>query len=355
MSRPAATVTYLTPPPRQWGAMALRVFQRAALNFSEDRGTHMAAAIAYYALFSIFPLMVLGVSVFGIVIRDEQRRTDVLAQLVDALPVEAPEVASQLDSIADQGATLTIVALVFTLWSGSALATAVRRSVNVAFASDRARPLLRGKAIDILVLPSLAIMFLATIALTTTWRIIQNQAENRLPFADEFGWAWDLGAFAIPALLTFGSFIFLYWLLPTVKIRVRDIWAGAALATVAFEAVKQGFAIYLANFGNYDVVYGSLGGVMALLFWVFLSANILLFGAEVAAETPHVLRAEPRHGHASAATEREGGWRNSIWVLVRGLVLAPGDQSGPAIPDIEPPAGDAEAEPPPRRNSATRR
>jgi membrane protein len=294
MRRESATVIALSRPPRRWWHQLLLILQRAALNFSEDRGTHMAAAIAYYALFSLFPLMILGVSIFGLVIRDADRRTEVLTNIVNALPVSAPSVAAQLETIANQSRTVTLVALLVTLWSASALITAVRRSMDVAFSTDRARPLLRGKAIDILVLPALGTAFLA--------------------------------------------FMFLYWLLPTLSVRLRDIWGGALLATIGFEAVKQGFAIYVANYSNYDVVYGSLAGIMALLFWVYLSANILLFGAEVAAETPHVLHAEPRHGHASAAAEGEGSWRQSIWVLIKGLVLAPGDQTGPAMPGPEPSA-----------------
>jgi len=346
VEREPATVIALSPPPRRWWRVVLQILQRSALNFSEDRGTHMAAAIAYYALFSLFPLMILGVSIFGLVIRDADRRAEVLNNLVDALPVNAPNVANQLKDLADQSPTVTLVALLVTLWSASALITAVRRSMDVAFSSDRARPLLRGKAIDILVLPALGTAFLATVALTTAWRVIQREAESSLPFIEDFRWAWDLGAFAIPALLTFVAFMFLYWLLPTLNVRLRDIWGGAFLATIGFEAVKQGFAIYVANFSNYQVVYGSLAGLMALLFWVYLSANILLFGAEVAAETPHVLRAEPRHGHASAAAEGEGSWRQSLWVLLKGLVLAPGDQAGPALPGPEAPA-------PPPDTSAT--
>ena len=69
------------------------------------------------------------------------------------------------------------------------------------------------------------------------------------------------------------------------------------------------------------VVYGSLGGVIALLFWVYLTANIMLFGAEITAEVPHVLNEEPRHGHPGSD---EGSWRSSAWALLRGLVLAPG-------------------------------
>jgi membrane protein len=90
------------------------------------------------------------------------------------------------------------------------------------------------------------------------------------------------------------------------------------------------------------VVYGSLGGVIALLFWVYLTANIMLFGAEVTAEVPHVLREEPRHGHAGSD---EGNWRASMWALARGLVLTPGD-SGDGPPDHDRATGPPVGQPP---------
>jgi membrane protein len=107
---------------------------------------------------------------------------------------------------------------------------------------------------------------------------------------------------------------------------LAHVWPGALLAAVLFEIAKAGFATYLAHFARYQVVYGSLGGVIALLFWVYISANILLYGAEVAAEYGHLRRGEPRHGHAFAD---DGDWRASLLSMLRGLVFAPSDD-GPA-------------------------
>ncbi len=113
-------------------------------------------------------------------------------------------------------------------------------------------------------------------------------------------------------------------LLPNRRVLLRYAWPGALIAAVAFEAVKYGFTIYLANFNDYQI-YGSLAGAMVLLFWVFLSSNIMLFGAEIANEIPHVVNAEPRHGFE----EDEGNWRSALWSFIRGLALAPGDRPHP--------------------------
>jgi membrane protein len=318
--------------PRNASLIVLKILQRSAQNFAEDRGTQMAAAIAYFALFSLFPLMALAVSVFGIVLRDDELRQRVVEALVEALPVEAPGIADSLYAIAQRGPTLTAVSLVATLWSASALLSAVRRSLSVAFDGGHGRPALRAKALDLLLLPLAGIAFLASFVLTAGWRIAQRRAEGQIPLLDRVGWAWDLGALVLPAALAFMAFLFAYWLLPRQRVHPKYLWGGALVATAGFELVKLGFAIYVANFSNLDVVYGSLAGVLALLFWVYLSANMLLFGAEVAAETPRVLFDQPRHGRVVQALV-ERSWRRSLWDFVRGLVLAPGDEIGPPTTD----------------------
>lgn len=322
------------------------ILQRAAVNFSEDRGTHMAAAIAYYALFSLFPLVTLVVSVFGIVLRDETRRARVVQALVDALPVEAGGVSDSLFAVANRGPTLTLIAAIATLWAASALLSVVRGSLAVAFAADRGVPALRAKAVDLVLVPFVGAAFLLALTVTTSWRVLQGLAEVRLPFlGGRFGWAWDFGAEALPPAMVFFGFLAAYRVLPGRATPLRYLWGGALLATLGFELVKSGFALYISNFGHYDVVYGSLGGVVALLFWVYLSANMLLLGAEVAAETAHVLRDEPRHGRARPRGD-DRGWPAAAWAFVVGLVLAPGNTAGPASPTGTEGDGERGAAPP---------
>jgi membrane protein len=300
------------------------VLRRATVNFVEDRCTQLAAAISYFALFSLFPLTLLLVAVFGIVLRDEDVQARVLERIVDEIPVDAPSIESSLRALADLGPTLSAVGLIGTLWASSALATAVRLALDVVFDVTRPRPLVRAKLVDVLIMLAVGILFLTSLALTTAWRVAQTQADERWGLFDgNFAWLWDVGALAIPAAVTFLMFLLMYRTLPHRRTQVRDIWPGALLAAVAFELAKAAFATYLSNFGNFDVIYGSLGGVIALLFWVYMSANIMLYGAEVSAEVSHVLRGEPRRGHIA---DEEGDWRASLLTMLRGLVLAPGER-----------------------------
>ncbi len=83
-----------------------------------------------------------------------------------------------------------------------------------------------------------------------------------------------------------------WWRLPATTVKLREVWPGALVAALFFEVGKFGFTIYLANFSSYGAVYGSLGAIVAFLFWVYITAVILLFGAEVASEYPRVLRGD---------------------------------------------------------------
>lgn len=299
------------------------LFRRATVNFVEDRCTVLAAAISYFALFSLFPLALLVAAVFGIVLRDPEVQQSVLNGIVDALPIEAPSIANSLRGLADLGPTLSVVALFGTLWTASALASAVRNALDIVFDVRQPRALLQAKVLDYVILLGVGLLFLTSLALTTAWRIAQAQADARWGLLDgNLRWLWDLGAIVIPAVMTFFMFILLYRAMPRGRTRLLHLWPGALLAAVAFEVAKSLFATYVAHFTNYDVIYGSLGGVIALLFWVYVSANILLYGAEVSAEVSHVMRGEPRRGHTPGD---EGDWRSSLLTLLRGLVLAPGE------------------------------
>ena len=336
----------LAPPPEPAAAeewpwrrvlvLTMVVLRRATANFIDDRGTQLAAGVSYFALISLFPLALLAFSVFGLLLRDAALQARVLDQLVDSIPVSAPLVEDSLAALASEGVTIGLLALGATIWTGSALAAALRNALNVVFDVEQRRPLVVGKLIDLTIAPVLGLLLLASFVLTTVWRVAQAEAFD-LGILRNQSFVWELGAFGIAGAMSFVAFLFLYWLLPNSPLRVRYLWPGALLTAVAFEAVKVGFAFYLAYFGHYDVIYGSLGGVITLLVWVFVSANIMLFGAEVSAEIPRVLEGQARHGVEGT---RDVRWRESVVLLVRGLVL------GPAAEEPEPRRAELPAERP---------
>lgn len=115
-------------------------------------------------------------------------------------------------------------------------------------------------------------------------------------FLRDLAKVWYLGMALLPLAFSFVIFALVYRFVPNDRISWRDVWPGALLAAFLFEVAKNAFAWYLANFANYSLVCGSLGAVIAFLFWSYLSALILLLGAELASEYSRLLglHREPR-------------------------------------------------------------
>ena len=260
----------------------LLLLWQAIVNFGKDRVPQMAAAISYFALLSIFPFLLLALAIFGLVLRDGELQQRVLTEIVAALPIEAPTIEEALGNLAGSGASMGVVALVGTVIAATALARSLRGSLNVIFRAEEQRPLLLSWLVDMTVLPVLGLLFITSLLLSTVWRFAQAVADDL--GLEEVAPLWELGALAIPALLSFVGLLLLYLLLPNRSLHLLDLWPGALIAMLGFQIGTFVFAIYFENFGAYDLIYGSLGGVIALLAWVYVSSLILLFGAEVAAE-----------------------------------------------------------------------
>jgi membrane protein len=135
----------------------------------------------------------------------------------------------------------------------------------------------------------------------------------------------------VPAVFSFLLFLLVYRYVPVAGLRFRDVWPGALLAAVLFEIVKNAFAIYIANFGNYDLAYGALGGVLIFLLWTYITANILLIGAELASEYPRV-----RAGLYAQAGGPARPLRQQAFGLVKGLFVRHEPDAGAPDPRRKP-------------------
>ena len=308
--------------------------RRSVAEFGDDHCTQLAASISYYVLFSIFPIAILAVAVSGLILTDDSLRQDVIDDLFNALPLSEDEGREDLERAVNGVATglsaIGLISIVGLLWSASGMMGALRHALNQAWDTDYRRPFLRAKGIDLLMVVAVGMLLIlsigSTIFLQVARRVSGDVSDWLGPAGSGATFAFELVVVLVPLLFTFSTFMLIFKFIPNVHTRFRYIWPGALVAAVLFELVKNGFAIYLSNFGNYDAVYGSLGAVVAFLFFVFLSANIVLFGAEVAAEWPRVI-----HGHYDAELARTGGnaplWRRVLSTSV-GLV-----RSAEPLPD----------------------
>lgn len=262
------------------------IIKHAWLGFTRKNLTQLAAAISYYALFSLVPLGIFAVSVAGFVLADETRRAELVNNILSAVPLSQDEgrraVERTLENVQRASGPIAAVGLGFTLWTSSAMFASIRKSLNVVWQVDEQRPWARAKLIDFTQVGVLSAFLLGSIVLTGVLRVLRNASGEHVgPLAYQNP-AWELPSILLPTVLTFIAFALMYRIVPAAHPRWRDILPGAAVATLLFEFLKNTFAIYVANFNNFDVVYGSLAGALLFLVYIYLASNILLIGAELA-------------------------------------------------------------------------
>ena len=265
--------------------------------YNRDNCNQLAAAIAYYVLFSLVPLAIVAVYVFGLVIQDTQLKSDVVNSIVDALALNNTDgrdaVTKAIDGLQATGGGFTaFIAVLGALWASSAVFGSVRRALNTVWGIYERRPYAQAKMVDFLQIGALGLLFLSSIAITGFVRTVRDESLRYGGPIAAHNTLWEIPALLVPATLTFIAVLSLYVLVPSAHPRWRDAWIGALAATIMFEIVKDGFAFYVSHFNNFNVVYGSLGGIFLFLFSTFLASNVLLVGAEMAATV-----GELRRGH----------------------------------------------------------
>jgi membrane protein len=275
--------------------------------FGADHGSALAAAIAYYVLFSIIPLATFMVAIFGFIMRDPVRQQDAVNRILLAIPLGQNFVVDSIKSASNQTGTLTVIGIVGLIWAASAMFSAIREALNIAWDVEKPRHFLMEKVWDLGAVLGLGILFILSLFGTVAVHLVQTQSltQNGSPISSSFGTALDVAGLALPAVFSFFGFLMLYRFVPNVKHSIGDVWPGALIAALLFELSKHGFAFYVSHFNNYQALYGALGGMMLFMLWCWIAAYIMLFGAEWAAEHERTRHAPPT---AEARYEPPPGW-----------------------------------------------
>jgi membrane protein len=305
----------LVPPQPEWVRAVLRrprvarvvlLGRRSVREFADDNCPQMAAAVSYHLLFSIFPLALVAVGALGLATGSPHTRDSVISELLKVLPLSGDgrqQLRHEINSISGTGGGVGLVGLVGVIWSASGVMTAVRKAVNIAWDIEHRRPFVRGKAIDLLLLAGTFILLAATLGLVLLASIVRNST-NTLPAVAKVFAGPSAVVFIVLLVLALLTALFtgLFLFLPVVPVRFRDALLGAVVTAVGTGALQLGFSSYVSNFAHYNRVYGSLGAIIAFLFFVYLASMVFLFGAEVASEHPRLPPSQPGAGTVAAAS-----------------------------------------------------
>jgi membrane protein len=278
-----------------WFRCALALLRRGFAEFQDDHCPQMAAAIAYHVLFSVFPLAIMAVGIVGLVTRDQHALSALIDSVLKVVPLSGQgkqQLHGLLTSVSGGAGALGLLGVLGLIWSASGVMATVRTALNIAWDTDAKRPFIRGKVVDLLLVGGVYLVTGATVGLTIAAGIVRRGA-TRLPgtlhdLEPLTGAGVSVAVVAVTTGLLLAVFAFLYRTVPAVPTRVRGIWPGALTAAVGFEALQYGFSAYVSFFGHYNKVYGSLGAIVAFMFFVYLASMVFLFGAEIASEYPRM-------------------------------------------------------------------
>ena len=200
-----------------------------------------------------------------------------------------------------------------------------RHAINVAFETRSRRSPLRAQGLDVLMVFGLGLLVGLSIAATVV-RDFAIDLGNGLGVPGEvFQAAVDSTGGLLAFALSAAAFAVVYKIFPFRRVPWRDVWPAVAFAAIAYEVAKRGFTLYVENFANYNAIYGALGSVVAVLVFIYVSAIVLLIGAEMAALWPRV-RAGDYDPAAGRAVSRRGGLRGFRHRLVQPRRRGPGDR-----------------------------
>ncbi len=255
--------------------------------YTGDDCPQSAAAIAYYLLFSVVPLLILLASVFGFALANASVKSNVVDFVVQNAHLSEPDgrrqVQDALDSVQGAAGALTFIGLAGTAWAGSAVFVSTRKSLNRVWGVQEHRAFLKQKLVDFGQMGLLFLLLITSVVATGFLRALREVSTRASPFlVDQASPVWEIPNVLLPAAITFTAFALIYRYVPARRPSRRELIAGSAVATVLFEVLKDTFALYVAHFTRFQVLYGSLAAVFLFLLYTYLGASVLLLGAEVA-------------------------------------------------------------------------
>lgn len=289
-------------PKEGWRDIAWRVYEQV----SKDNVSIVAAGVAFYLILALFPALAALISIYGLVTSPEEVQEQITS-MSDMLPEEAqPVIQEQMTSVATSaGASLSFGAiggLLFTLWSASKGMAALITALNIAYNEEETRSFLKSTGLALLLTLGAIVFIIVTLFFITTLPVLLqtlglgNVGQRLLSMA-----RWPILALVFLTMLAV-----LYRYAPC---RHKPKWQwlswGAGIATLLWIIVSIGFAFYANNYGSYNQTYGSLGAAVVLLMWFWLTAFIIMLGAEINSEMERQTRKDTTAGEQKPMGERD--------------------------------------------------
>jgi membrane protein len=272
--------------------------KQVLVEFGEDAMPTYAAALAYRALFALFPFLLFLVALLG-VLHLPQLFEWMQQQAALLVPAQAmDQVTRVIDEMQTPQGGLLSLGIALALWSAASGVIAAMDALNVAYDVKETRPAWKRYPLAFLYTVGIA----ALMILAAAFMVLGPQLAA--PIADFFGvervfvTVWSVLRWPVAVMLLLLVIALLYYLGPNIEQPFRYITPGSVIAVVVWIAASVGFGFYVAHFGNYNATYGSIGAIIIMLLYFYISSSVLLLGAEVNAVIE-------QHSHAGAEARKD--------------------------------------------------
>ena len=283
MSRTVSSPTEL--PRQSW----ISTLKRTLIEFKDDKLNHWAAALTFYAVLSLFPALLVMVSLVGL-LADPATVTKFLTDVIGSLgPTSAVDTFKQpIESITSSkggAGIMAIAGVAAALWSASGYVSAFTDASNVIYEVEEGRPFWKLKPLQLLVTFVTIMLVAITVLALVVSGPLARAIGDAIGLSDVAVTAWQWGKWPVMLGLVLVVLHVLYYVSPNARVGRKWVSGGALLTLVVWIAASVGFAFYVVSFGSYDKVYGTLGGVVVFLLWLWITNMAVLLGVEFNAET----------------------------------------------------------------------
>lgn len=281
----------------------LGVIRHASTNFALMRGPEAAAGLAYYALFSIFPVLIAIISIGSSFVSVEVVQERILQALQELIPISADFINNLVSGVLEQRGTITVIALISLIWSASNVFDKLIRNVNRAFPQGQRAGFLENRAMAVGIVLVLILLFVGSLFVDTIkgFLDLDRIIFGGVVFTQTTLYAW--ARWLLPFLIKFLFFLAVYgWVPYHEDVLFQAKLIGALVAAALWELATRGLGWAItAGFANYEVVYGSLSSIIYLMTWLYLTGFIIFWGAHLT----HAINYQMMHEKEEAVADIE--------------------------------------------------
>ena len=266
--------------------------------YNSEGLTH-AASIAYYALLSLFPLMLLGLSILGKATSDASDRDAVVRFVFRYFPRQFSFIQGQIDAFQTAPVTFGFWGIVALVWGGLGVFNAITSAVNHAWAVEKKRSFFKHRLVGVVMMFCAGLVLMLGLVIASLVRLAETRLGEvmaRSPYIDNVSGAF--GSYLATALLI-GCVALVFYFIPNTTVRFRDVWPGAILVGILWRIALRLFSWYAADLATWNVVHGSIAAVVVFLLWIYISSVILIYGVEMTASYARLQDAAVRHTQMS--------------------------------------------------------